>query len=169
MFYHNPINVEAHKHGCHTNSNPSIPGLVVGVPTLQLNHEIRPEHLSPWFSLEIPRISSKSPTTESDNKSNCFFSYMSFYDQNLINQCKTQIKGSKSHSQIRDYKSLISGLTVQYISVVVSPERKEKRVVNFTNILWAHLRQYSSAKKSSNLQCKHKKASRKVFVWKSRA
>ncbi len=37
-------------------------------------------------------------------------------------------------------------------------------VVNFTNILWAHLHQYSCAKKSSTLKCKYKKASRKTFA-----
>ncbi len=38
--------------------------------------------------------------------------------------------------------------------------------VDFTNILWAHLRQYSCAKKSSNLIFKCKKAACKTFVQK---
>ncbi len=40
-------------------------------------------------------------------------------------------------------------------------------VVNFTNILWPHLCQYSS-KKSYNLKSKYKKAARKTLVPKSR-
>jgi hypothetical protein len=36
-------------------------------------------------------------------------------------------------------------------------------VVNFINFLWAHLRQYSCAKISSNLKCKYKKAVRKCW------
>ncbi len=35
-------------------------------------------------------------------------------------------------------------------------------VVNFTNILYAHLRQYSFAKRSSNLKCKYKKLRAKL-------
>ncbi len=40
--------------------------------------------------------------------------------------------------------------------------------VNFTNILRTYLCQYSSAKRSSNLECKCKKGSLETFVQKSR-
>ncbi len=39
-------------------------------------------------------------------------------------------------------------------------------VVNFTNILWAHLRQDSCAKRSSNLKCKYKKSFAQNFCTK---
>ncbi len=42
--------------------------------------------------------------------------------------------------------------------------RSLRPVVNFTNILYAHLRRYFFAKRISNLKCKYKKASRKTFV-----
>ncbi len=40
--------------------------------------------------------------------------------------------------------------------------------VNFTNILWAHLHQFSYTKRSSNIKCKYKKALRKTFVQKQK-
>ncbi len=39
--------------------------------------------------------------------------------------------------------------------------------VNFTNILLAHLRQYSCSNKKFNLYCKHKKVSRETLVQKA--
>jgi hypothetical protein len=48
-------------------------------------------------------------------------------------------------------------------------KRKRRPMVNFTNILFAHLRQFPCAKKKINSYFKHTKAFLKTFVQKSRA
>ncbi len=53
-----------------------------------------------------------------------------------------------------------------YLSIFFSDKNSSSPMVNITNILWAHLHQYSCANNSSNLKCKYQKARRKTLVLK---
>jgi hypothetical protein len=88
-----------------------------------------------------------------------------FLDMNIFSQGRLKYTSAEKRKQNRSHENKRSRVERKW----VSHTKVKTTVVNFINILYVHLRQYSFAKRSSNLKCKYKKlsyekAARKMLV-----